>query len=90
MIDREKKKFCALRGRHISTSHLCSLPSPVKPPFQISKSPHSLIYTSTYVVPFSDRLSAKDVVTFGKVMDYAYHGEGGKVDKEGEEIYCKN
>ena len=44
-------------------------------------------------MPFSDRLSAMDVLTIGKVMDYAYqkaYGEGGKVDKEGEKIDCKN
>ena len=34
-----------------------------------------------------------DVLTIGKVMDYAYqkvYGEGGNVDKEAEKIDCKN
>ena len=35
--DREKI-FCALRGRQIGTSRLCSLHSPLNPPFQISRS----------------------------------------------------
>ena len=44
-------------------------------------------------MPFSDRLSAMDVLTIRKVKDYAYqkaYGEGRKVDKEGEKIDCKN
>ena len=44
-------------------------------------------------VLFSDWLSAMDMLTIGKVMEYAYqkvYGDGGKVDKEGEKIDCKN
>ena len=47
----------------------------------------------TLLVPFSDRLSAMDVLTIGKVMEYAYqkvYGDGGKVDKDGEKINCKS
>ena len=43
-------------------------------------------------MPFSDRLSAMDVLTIGKVMDYAYqkaYGEGGKVDKEGRKLTAR-
>jgi len=45
------------------------------------------------LVPFSDRLSAMDVLTIGKVMEYAYqkvYGDGDKVDKDREKIDCKN
>ena len=42
-------------------------------------------------VEYSDRLSAMDVLTIRKVLDYAYqklYGEEGKFDEDGEKIDC--